>query len=88
MRRRADGTAGVGLPNRANGTPAVRPLTPLARNSDKYAGSEIDFTVTCKPVKQLALQAGYSHFFAGSYLADTGAHDDADFGYVQATIEF
>ena len=73
---------------RANGTTAVRPLTPLARNADKYAGSELDFTVTYKPVRQLALQAGYSHFFAGSYLKDTGAHDDADFGYVQATIEF
>ena len=44
--------------------------------------------VTYKPIKQLALQAGYSHFFAGSYLKDTGANDDADFGYVQATIEF
>ena len=73
---------------RANGTTAVRPLTPLARNADKFAGSELDFTVTCKPLKQLSLLAGYSHFFAGSYLKDTGAHDDADFGYVQATIEF
>ena len=73
---------------RANGTTSVRPLTPLARNADKFAGSELDFTVTYKPIKQLALQAGYSHFFAGSYLKDTGAHDDADFGYVQATIEF
>ena len=73
---------------RANGTTAVRPLTPLARNADKFAGSEIDFTVTYKPFKQLALQAGYSHFFAGTYLKDTGAHDDANFGYVQTTIEF
>ena len=73
---------------RANGTTAVRPLTPLARNADKFAGSELDFTVTYKPVKQVGFQAGYSHFFAGSYLKDTGAHDDADFGYVQTTIEF
>ena len=73
---------------RANGTTAVRPLSAAARNADKFAGSELDFTVTWKPCKQLALQAGYSHFFAGSYLKDTGANDDADFGYVQATIEF
>ena len=73
---------------RANGATAVRPLNTLARNADKYAGSEFDFTLTYKPSKQLALQAGYSHFFADSYLKDTGAHDDADFGYVQATIEF
>ncbi len=73
---------------RANGATAVRPLNALARNADKFAGSEIDFTVTYKPVKQLALQAGYSHFFAGGYLKDTGAHDDANFAYVQATIDF
>ena len=73
---------------RANGSTAVRPLTPLARNADKFAGAELDFTVTYKPIKQLGFQAGYSHFFAGDYLKDTGAHDDADFGYVQATIEF
>ncbi len=89
---------------RANGVTAVRPLRtpapavplgappaplpPQATNADKFAGSELDFTVTYKPLKQLSLQAGYSHFFAGRYLKDTGAHDDADFGYVQATIEF
>ena len=73
---------------RANGTTAVRPLNTLARNADKYAGSELDFTVTYKPLKQLSFLAGYSHFFAGTYLKDTGAHDDADFGYVQATIDF
>ena len=44
--------------------------------------------MTYKPLKQLGFTAGYSHFFAGDYLRNTGAHDDADFGYVQATIEF
>ena len=52
------------------------------------AGSEIDLTVIYQPVKFLAFQAGYSHFFAGDYLRDTGADDDADFGYVQATVTF
>ena len=73
---------------RSNGTTTVRPLNTLARNADKFAGAELDFIITWKPVKQLALQGGYSHFFAGDYLKDTGAHDDADFGYMQATIEF
>ena len=58
------------------------------RNADKFAGAELDFLVTYKPLKQLGFTAGYSHFFAGDYLRNTGAHDDADFGYVQATIEF
>ena len=73
---------------RANGLTRVRPLTPLARNASNYAGSEIDLTVIYQPVKFLAFQVGYSHFFAGDYLRDTGADDDADFGYVQAMVTF
>lgn len=73
---------------RANGATAVRPLNALSRNADSYAGSEVDFTVQWNVTKNVALEAGYSHFFAGDYLADTGASDDADFGYVQATITF
>ena len=73
---------------RANGVATVRPLTPAARAADNYAGSEIDLTVTWNVRKELAVQAGYSHFFAGNYLADTGASDDADFAYVQATLTF
>ena len=41
-----------------------------------------------KPRKWLNIDAGYSHFFAGDYLRDTGAHDDADLGYVQTQILF
>ena len=70
---------------RANGSTLVRPISPSA---DSYAGSEIDLTVIYKASKNLALQAGYSHFFAGNYLDDTGAGDDADFFYTQAQIDF
>lgn len=73
---------------RANGATAVRPLNTLARNADNYAGSEVDVTAQWTVNKHFAVEAGYSHFFAGDYLADTGASDDADFGYVQATITF
>ncbi|MEZ0258609.1 MAG: alginate export family protein, partial [Chthoniobacter sp.] len=73
---------------RANGTTAVRPLNVAAENANTYAGSEVDFMAQWNVTKNVALEAGYSHFFAGSYLRDTGAHDDADFGYVQATISF
>lgn len=64
---------------------AGRPISPGA---DNYAGSEFDVFVTWKPIKQFSLQVGYAHFFAGDYLSDTGTDDDADFGYVQAAIEF
>ncbi len=41
-----------------------------------------------KATDHLTIEGGYSHFFAGSYLSDTGPSDDADFGYVQASVAF
>ena len=73
--------------SRANASSASAAY-PLARNADKFAGSELDFLVTYKPVKQLSLIVGFSHFFAGNYLEDTGASSDANFGYAQATLSF
>ena len=74
---------------RANGLTAVRPLSAAAgQNVSNYAGSEVDLVVTWNATKHLQFQGGYSHFFAGSYLQDTGAHDDANFSYLQATITF
>lgn len=70
---------------RANGVTTVRPITPGASS---FAGTEIDAKATWTVCKNLGLEAGYSHFFAGTYLKDTGAHDDADFGYVMATVNF
>ncbi len=70
---------------RANGTSLVRPINSMA---DSYAGSEVDLTFIYKYSKNLTLQAGYSHFFAGDYLNATGASDDADFGYASAQIDF
>jgi hypothetical protein len=70
---------------RANGTTQVRPVTPGA---DPFAGSEIDLTVTWKAHARLSVSAGYSHFFAGDYLAASGANDDADFGFIMATLDF
>ena len=73
---------------RANGVTPVRPLNAAARDASNYAGSELDVLVTWAVNKNVSLEAGYSHFFAGEYLADTGPSDDANFGYVQATITF
>lgn len=72
---------------RANGVTKVRPA-PKGSSPDSYAGSELDFTVTWKPCKNLALQAGYSHFFTGDYAKASGPADDADFVYAQMTISF
>ena len=68
---------------RSNITTQVRPITPSASN---FVGTELDFTVVWKALKYLDVQAGYSHFFAGDYVRDTGAHDDADFAYLMVTL--
>ncbi len=70
---------------RANGVTMVRPINSAANS---YVGAEIDLTATWKPKKWLAVQAGYSHFFAGDYPEATGASDDADFAYTSVTIDF
>ncbi len=70
---------------RANARTAVRPVSPSASN---YAGSELDFLATYAACANLSVTVGYSHFFAGSYLNDTGAGDDADFVYVMTSVKF
>lgn len=73
---------------RANGLTTVRPLNTAARNASSYTGAEIDVIATWNATKNVQLQGGYSHFFAGSYLSDTGASSDADFAYIQAKVAF
>ena len=73
---------------RANGVTPVRTLTPQARKASNYAGSEVDILAQWVVTKYFTVEAGYSHFFAGDYLDDTGPADDADFGYVMATLTF
>jgi hypothetical protein len=70
---------------KTHGTTRVRPITPSANGC---VGAEIDLVATYQPVKFLTFLAGYSHFFAGDYLADTGPSEDADFGYAQAPLSF
>lgn len=70
---------------RSNIASTVRPVAPGA---DSFAGTELDLTLLWKAHEHLEVQAGYSRFFAGSYLADTGAADDADFAYLMLTVTF
>lgn len=73
---------------RANAVTRVRPLTATARNANSFVGEEVDLTLAYSPWKFLKLQAGYSRFFAGNYVEQTGSGSDANFGYLQATITF
>lgn len=78
---------------RSNGISTLRTKTPDGRDvrtigASNFAGNEVDLTATYELNKNVKLQTGYSHFFAGDYLHDTGAHDDADFAYCMTTFSF
>ena len=73
---------------RVNGVTAVRPVNAAARDAGHFRGQEIDLTASYKLNAHAALMAGYSVFFSGNYLADTGASDNAHFGYLQLQIDF
>lgn len=78
---------------RSNGLSPLRTQTPAGRDvrtldASRFAGHEIDFAVKWSPAGPLKVEAGYSHFFAGTYLRETGPHDDADFAYVMTTVKF
>ena len=78
---------------RSNGISTLRTTTPAGVdvrtiNAGNFAGQEADFIASYDVTKNVKLQAGYAHFFAGDYLVDTGAHSDADFGYVMTTFQF
>jgi hypothetical protein len=68
---------------RSNGSVIRRDAT---GGSGTFLGSEIDVTVTYSPHKRVQIQTGYSHFFAGSFVKDTGPSSDASFFYTQLTL--
>ena len=73
---------------RVNGVTAVRPVNAAARDASSFRGQEFDLTAIYKLNPHVAFQAGYSLYLAGDYLSDTGAADNAHFGYVQVQIDF
>lgn len=72
----------------ANTTSTVRPVNADARRASSFRGQEVDLNAYYKLNAHVALQAGYSVFFAGKYLAQTGASDTAQFGYAQVQVNF
>ena len=51
-------------------------------------GSEIDLLLTWQIDRHAGAYVGYSHFFAGEFIADTGPAGDIDFFYVGLTYTF
>ena len=65
--------AGLGAVRSAGGT-----------DVSSFVGHELDITLKYPFLeKRLWAELGYSHFFTGSYISDTGSSNDADFFYSQ-----
>ena len=58
------------------------------RAGSSFMGTEIDFLVKYAMNKNVNLLGGYSHFFAGKFLRQTGNNDDADYFYLQSLLKF
>ena len=56
-------------------------------NASTHLGEELDLYATYAICKNVSALIGYSHFFAGPFVEDTGRSDDANFIYTQLTIK-
>ena len=66
-------------------------LSRLRINAGLHVGREIDLTVRYGfsiGRVSTSLEVGYSHFFTGAYVRDTGPSADADFAYFQTKLEY
>jgi hypothetical protein len=57
-------------------------------SDEREVGQEIDFTLTYKFDRHLTGELGYSHFFAGDFIDESGPDDDINFFYVQLQYTF
>ena len=62
--------------------------TASVSDASSHIGNEMDLTAKYKLCSYATLFVGYSHFFAGQFLDDSGNADDADFAYVETTLDF
>ena len=60
----------------------------IAGGVDNTVGLEIDVHAKHQLNDSTALWIGYSHFFAGEYVDDTGEDPDTDWLYFQMTVAF
>lgn len=69
---------------------AGRNVIRTALNSDisKYVGTEMDLLARYIVNKNFRILIGYSHFFSGKFLKNTGPHSDGDFFYLETTLNF
>ena len=82
----------TGSGGRATTTRCTTPPAPCARRRDRvdetFVGSEIDLLLNWQIDRHLAAYFGYSHFFAGDFIEETGPDEDIDFVYAAVTYTF
>ena len=76
--------------NRAGADRFVDSSTGVTEDVDDELGQEIDVTLKYKMFENFGVVAGYSHFFSGDFIEDTGAGNDrgVDWFYLQTTVKF
>ncbi len=57
-------------------------------NADSFVGNELDLLVSYRLFNNFKITGFYGHFFAGSYIEDTGKARDADYSYCQIEYRF
>ena len=55
---------------------------------ETYIGSEIDLLLNWQIDRHFSAYFGYSHFFAGDFIDQTGANADIDFFYAAVQLTF
>lgn len=68
--------------------PAGIPLRPGAAGSSSEIGAELDVTLKYQLDRHTLIQFGYSHFFPGDFIEESGASDDVDFLYLMPQFTF
>lgn len=63
-------------------------VRPGSAGEASEVGQEIDLVVAWRVDAHLTLEGGYSHFFAGDFIEESGPGEDMDWVYVQATYKF
>ena len=63
-------------------------LRPGSAGSSRSIGQEIDLLLKYPFDRHLTGLLGYSHFFAGNFIQESGSDKDTDFLYVQLEYTF
>lgn len=62
----------------------LKPIRRASADVNSYAGTEFDLTLSANLFSNRAqILVGYSHFYAGSYIEDTGGSDNASWYFLQ-----